>query len=175
MIELQDPYPRILLPSGKSLVDEYTFLKIRFEQPHKFQLSGLVVPESKDSNHFDYVFDQSITYEEGDDCYPVFNKQHTQEDEENLLTKLFNSSRYCSDESYEERFYTEMEFFIRNNHVLFLLKLFGLVEQFYQDGVVWGVGRGSSCASLVLFYIGIHDIDPMEFDISFRELSKESI
>lgn len=34
---------------------------------------------------------------------------------------------------------------------------------------VWGVGRGSSCASLVLFIIGVHEVDPVKYSIPLTE------
>jgi DNA polymerase III alpha subunit len=36
-------------------------------------------------------------------------------------------------------------------------------------GVVWGVGRGSSVASYVLYLIGIHKIDSLYYDLDIAE------
>lgn len=36
-------------------------------------------------------------------------------------------------------------------------------------GKVWGVGRGSSCASLVLFLLELHSVDPVLYSISHTE------
>lgn len=38
--------------------------------------------------------------------------------------------------------------------------------------IVRGVGRGSSCASLVLFLLGIHHVDPVFYDIPMIEFFK---
>ena len=35
--------------------------------------------------------------------------------------------------------------------------------------VIWGVGRGSSVASYVLYLIGIHKIDSMYYDLPINE------
>ena len=35
--------------------------------------------------------------------------------------------------------------------------------------IVWGVGRGSSVSSYVLYLIGVHDVDSVEFDLDFRD------
>jgi DNA polymerase III alpha subunit len=34
---------------------------------------------------------------------------------------------------------------------------------------VWGVGRGSSVASYVLFLIGVHRIDSMKYNLDYKE------
>ena len=48
-----------------------------------------------------------------------------------------------------------------------------LIDKFRNDGIVWGVGRGSSCASYVLFLLFVNDVDPVRFGINFSEMSKE--
>jgi len=35
--------------------------------------------------------------------------------------------------------------------------------------VVWGVGRGSSVASYVLYLIGVHRIDSMKYNLDWQE------
>lgn len=50
------------------------------------------------------------------------------------------------------------------------LKFF--VDTMRKHQVLWGVGRGSSVASYVLFLIGVHRIDSMYFDLDIREFLK---
>ena len=38
-----------------------------------------------------------------------------------------------------------------------------------KEGVVWGVGRGSSVASYVLYLIGVHSIDPIKYNLDWQE------
>ena len=44
-----------------------------------------------------------------------------------------------------------------------------IVDKFKESKTVWGVGRGSSCASYVLFLIGLHKVDPIKFGIPMTE------
>ena len=44
-----------------------------------------------------------------------------------------------------------------------------LVDIMTRNGIVWGVGRGSSVASYVLYKLGIHRIDSMYYDLDPRE------
>jgi len=63
------------------------------------------------------------------------------------------------------------EFRLRNMMtVLRWLKYF--VDTMRNNGLIWGVGRGSSCASYCLFLIGIHKIDSIKYDLDIKEFLK---
>jgi DNA polymerase III alpha subunit len=47
-----------------------------------------------------------------------------------------------------------------------------LVDTMRKYNVVWGVGRGSSVASFVLFLIGVHKINSLYYDLSIDEFLK---
>jgi len=44
-----------------------------------------------------------------------------------------------------------------------------LVDFMRENGIVWGVGRGSSVASYVLYLIGVHRIDSIQYGLDWRE------
>lgn len=44
-----------------------------------------------------------------------------------------------------------------------------VLDRFKEAGQVYGVGRGSSCASFVLFLLGLHVVDPVKFEIPLEE------
>ena len=44
-----------------------------------------------------------------------------------------------------------------------------LVEYMRENDIVWGVGRGSSVASYVLYLIGVHRIDSVQYGLDWRE------
>jgi len=46
------------------------------------------------------------------------------------------------------------------------------VDTMRANNVVWGVGRGSSTASYVLFLIGVHKIDSIYYDLAIEEFLK---
>lgn len=50
--------------------------------------------------------------------------------------------------------------------------LMWMVHDWKKRSVVWGVGRGSSCASLVLYLIGLHRVDPVKYGIPASEFMK---
>lgn len=43
------------------------------------------------------------------------------------------------------------------------------VDTWRKNGIFWGVGRGSSVCSFVLYLIGINRINPLEFDLDLNE------
>jgi DNA polymerase III alpha subunit len=47
-----------------------------------------------------------------------------------------------------------------------------LVDTMKEHNVVWGVGRGSSVASYVLYLIGVHRINSLHYDLSIDEFLK---
>lgn len=44
-----------------------------------------------------------------------------------------------------------------------------LVDFMRENNIVWGVGRGSSVASYVLYLIGVHQIDSIYYDLDVEE------
>jgi DNA polymerase III alpha subunit len=54
--------------------------------------------------------------------------------------------------------------------VLFYLKY--LVDTMRENNIVWGVGRGSSVASYVLYLIGVHKIDSIKYKLDINEFLK---
>jgi DNA polymerase III alpha subunit len=44
-----------------------------------------------------------------------------------------------------------------------------LVDFMRENNIVWGVGRGSSVASYVLYLIGVHKIDSLKYNLDWRE------
>jgi DNA polymerase III alpha subunit len=74
----------------------------------------------------------------------------------------------CPKENYD-RLIEELQEF-RNRNMLNLLRwLKYFVDTMKKENVVWGVGRGSSVASYVLFLLEIHIIDPIKYNLDWRE------
>ena len=44
-----------------------------------------------------------------------------------------------------------------------------LVDTMRENQIIWGVGRGSSVASYVLYLLGVHKVDSMFYDLDVRE------
>ena len=44
-----------------------------------------------------------------------------------------------------------------------------LVDFMREHNIVWGVGRGSSVSSYVLYLIGIHKVNSIQYDLDYKE------
>lgn len=74
----------------------------------------------------------------------------------------------CPKENYQ-RLVDELSAFKERNMFDLLRWLKYLVDTMEREGIVWGVGRGSSVASYVLFLLGVHIIDPVKYNLDWRE------
>jgi DNA polymerase III alpha subunit len=63
----------------------------------------------------------------------------------------------------------ELEAFKERNMLDLLRWLKYFVDTMRENKVVWGVGRGSSVASYVLFLIGVHKIDSIQYNLDWQE------
>jgi DNA polymerase III alpha subunit len=78
----------------------------------------------------------------------------------------------CKNEAELQRAGDELIKFQERNMFVLLQYLKYLVDTMRKNNIVWGVGRGSSVASFVLFLIGIHRINSLYYDLSIDEFLK---
>lgn len=69
----------------------------------------------------------------------------------------------------EVRLVTELSLFQRYRLEGMLRAILYVVNTLTKNQCVWGVGRGSSVASYVLYVIGVHDVDSYAFNIDPSE------
>lgn len=90
--------------------------------------------------------------------------------------KQFDIAEYilsqCKNESELQRAGHELLMFQERNMFVLLQYLKYLVDTMRENNIVWGVGRGSSVASFVLYLIGVHRINSLYYDLSIDEFLK---
>ncbi len=88
---------------------------------------------------------------------------------ENLIEWIYSQ---CNNSVQTDRVTLELELYIKHNmlDVLFFLKY--LVDTMRENNIVWGVGRGSSVSSYVLYLIGVHKIDSIKYKLDINEFFK---
>ena len=82
------------------------------------------------------------------------------------------ASNIEKDEFYEkriERLSTEIWLFKSMNLIEVLRTLIYVIDEMTAKKVVWGVGRGSSCSSYLLYLLGLHDVDPVKYEIDIAD------
>lgn len=80
----------------------------------------------------------------------------------------------CSEQAQLQRVGQELLMYQERNLFPLLCYLKYLVDTMRENNIVWGVGRGSSVASYVLYLIGIHKIDSIYYDLDIEEFLKGS-
>ena len=72
-----------------------------------------------------------------------------------------------------DRVQSELVLFRQLNMIPLLKYIKYLVDTMRENKVVWGVGRGSSVASYVLYLIGVHKIDSIKYELDINEFLKQ--
>jgi DNA polymerase III alpha subunit len=75
----------------------------------------------------------------------------------------------CKTDQEIERVSEELKAFRERDMFNLLRYMVYLVDFMRENNIVWGVGRGSSVASYVLYLIGVHRINSIQYDLDWRE------
>ena len=86
-----------------------------------------------------------------------------------LIQQLYGM---CTTDAQKDRVSLELELFIQHGMLDLLYYLKYLVDTMRENKIVWGVGRGSSVASYVLFLLGVHKIDSIKYNLDIKEFLK---
>jgi DNA polymerase III alpha subunit len=87
------------------------------------------------------------------------------------MSKFLETSGYAPEQENQaiERVAVELEEIHQRGMIEFFKTVIYILETFKQKNVIWGVGRGSSCASYVLFILGLHSVDCIKLDVPMSE------
>lgn len=86
------------------------------------------------------------------------------------LIKL--ADRIEQDKLYEQRvlrLVEEIDLFLELGYADLLRALTYVIDELTKRRVVWGVGRGSSCSSYLLYLLGLHEVDAVKYDIPISD------
>ena len=95
-------------------------------------------------------------------------EEYQQLDIETFLAQRLQSLGLTS-EDYIITLSNELKEFKQRKMIKLLQFLVYLIDVSKQHDIVTGVGRGSSVASLVLYLIGVHYIDPIKYNLNYKE------
>lgn len=103
------------------------------------------------------------------------NKEWSIPDEYKTLDLEFFFTEKCKSLSlqYLERVAIELVLFEEYGLNDLLKTLIYLINTFKQNNIVWGVGRGSSCSSLLLYLIDLHMVDPIKYSIQITDFLRK--
>ena len=129
-----------------------------------------------DYNHFcslfkiENVIDYETPSEEHNDKYSYKNVENwCMPDEykqlniiDYLLSKTQNEQQY-------QRVVAELEEFEKRDMFPMLNFLVYMIAELRNNNIMWGVGRGSSVSSYILYLIGVHKIDSIKYNLDYKE------
>ena len=98
----------------------------------------------------------------------IMPEQYKSMDIELYLTGQM-SQRKMIDDAYIDRLAIELDEYTQRNMMHILKYLIYMMDVCKQNNIVTGIGRGSSVSSLVLYLIGTHHIDPIKYNLSYKE------
>ena len=165
MIELQD----------YSIDNVGNYIVSQSEQLEKLLLMSIPIEKIKiineDSNikKFNYLLDNKITkYEENETSVDLsYNipKKYLEMDLDEKIQKIIEEESEIG----QIRIQNEYLEFKRRNLESFLKTIIYIIDEFKNNNVVYGIGRGSSCASYLLFKLGLHSVDCLKYNIPMHE------
>lgn len=91
---------------------------------------------------------------------------------EYLHDKLSNRSNKLSDSEWNDRatrIASELSLYRRLGLETVLRTLIYIINTLHKNNIVWGVGRGSSVSSYVLYLIGVHDVDSVKYELEITD------
>jgi DNA polymerase III alpha subunit len=75
----------------------------------------------------------------------------------------------CKSTIEKERVLAELTEFKNRNMIRVLQWLKFFVDTCLEENIIWGVGRGSSVSSFVLYLLNVHKIDSIKYNLDWRE------
>ncbi len=91
-----------------------------------------------------------------------------------ILNKLYeevNNNEFSDNDIKKrvERVEIELQLWDSNNLNDLLKTLIYIIDNFKENNIVWGTGRGSSCCCYILYLIGLHDVDSIFYELDITE------
>ncbi len=125
------------------------------------------------------------------DCAEVYNKAGSLLELPEISSQEYMSTEFSIPEYYTDidireyvnnlcpdhdacrhRIKTELDMYEARNLNDVLKLMIYIIDALRKNNIVWGVGRGSSVASYVLYLLGVHRINSLEYNLDIQEFLK---
>jgi len=160
---------------GQIVLGEADLINLIMQGRDLESVSGALVDDSVDIEAAAYWLEQvpKMTYWSESDSQAVFD--HVQQSTWHMpqeyqdLDIAEHVLKLCSTEAQLQRCGAELLQYQERGLFDLLRYLKYLVDVMKQNNVIWGVGRGSSVASYVLYLLGVHRIDSLHYELDPAE------
>ncbi len=125
-------------------------------------------------NHFCtlFKFEDQIDYEtpaDSNDKYSYESVENWWMPEEYKQLNIVDYILGLSPKENQQRCLEELDEFEKRGFMTVLKFLVYMTDQLRTNNIMWGVGRGSSVSSYVLYLIGVHKIDSVKYNLDYKE------
>jgi DNA polymerase III alpha subunit len=163
----------LLWPDGTISVDPDKVISYIYKLKNG-DVTNLFVNEMTDEiKSYNLLSDHKITVKDSCALRPinwVLPDKYLKFDLDEYLLDL--STRIEKDSLYDarvNRLCQEICLFKELNLEEVLRTLIYVIDVMTEKNVVWGVGRGSSCSSYLLYLLGLHEVDPVKYEIEISD------
>lgn len=158
---------------GQIILNENDLCELYLRDPNRIIKTALTETKIRLSDDLDIVLseyvDPKLSVEEFDTLNQNLWHMPKEYSEMDIAKWVLDQ---CQNETELQRAGEELLLFQERNMFILLQYLKYLVDTMRANNIVWGVGRGSSVASFILFLIGIHRINSLYYDLSIDEFLK---
>ena len=164
---------------GEMIFDESDVCDLIMQGRDPASLKGMLVDDSVDlesTAHYVEHLPELIAYTHLEHAHRDVTEFHAQQQsrwhmpvEYQQLDIAEHVLGLCATEAELQRAGAELLLYQERDLFDLLRYLKYLVDVMTQNRVIWGVGRGSSVASFVLYKLGVHRIDSLYYNLDVRE------
>lgn len=169
---------RIILKDGTVICDDQSLIEVLYSGN---SINDLYCSDKRDQDEWKFAAKDCDSTETGP--HYVINEQYTNivwndywftpEPYSQIDLKSWCYQR-CTTNEERERVNIEMIELEKRNMVNVMRHLIYCVDIWRKNKIVWGVGRGSSVSSFILFLIGINRINPIKYNLDISEWLKNT-
>jgi DNA polymerase III alpha subunit len=161
---------------GQLVFNDTDIFNLAMQGKNVAELKNVLVDESVNIKQLSLLLDQSldfVSYQPSALSQQEFDRQcqsqwHMPQEYKDLdiAQHILN---LCKTQAELQRCGEELLLFQEHNLFNLLRYLKYLVDTFNQNSIIWGVGRGSSVASYVLYLLGVHRVDSLYYNLDINE------
>jgi len=151
--------------------DENTGLEMLYKGKSLHSTEFTTTEDIDKFNNFCNEFDINVLKKLGDSDFDRINTYNIPEHYQTIDVKEYVRKLVTQGENLARVEMELTEFEARNLFPVLRILIY-IIETMRKHGLVWGVGRGSSVASYVLYLLGVHKVNSLKYNLDIKEFLK---
>tara|TARA_B100000902_G_scaffold34893_1_gene41920 strand:- start:32120 stop:32605 length:486 start_codon:yes stop_codon:yes gene_type:complete len=151
--------------------DENTGLEMLYKGKSLHSTEFTTTEDIDKFNNFCNEFDINVLKKLGDSDFDRINTYNIPEHYQTIDVKEYVRKLVTQGENLARVEMELTEFEARNLFPVLRILIY-IIETMRKHELVWGVGRGSSVASYVLYLLGVHKVNSLKYNLDIKEFLK---